>query len=200
MAESCQEYRVVVWAYCLMPNHAHLIAVPPSSDALRRAIGGAHVRYTREVNRREGWSGYLWQGRFASFPMDERHTVVAARYIELNPVRAGLVARAEEYRWSSARAHLIGRDDRLVSVSPLLSRMPKWAAFLGAGAQPDLADQLRSHSISGRPLGNDDFVGNVEQLLGRALKARRVGRPAGELGPSFGRDEPKRVRVPNFQK
>jgi putative transposase len=186
MAECCQEEGVEVWAYALMPNHAHLIAVPPSPDALRRAIGGAHVRYTREVNRREGWTGYLWQGRFASFPMDERHTLAAARYVELNPVRAALVRRAEDYRWSSARAHLVGRDDRLVSVRPLLSRMPEWAAFLAAGSQPHLGDQLHKHSISGRPLGTDDFVGNVEQLLGRALKARRVGRPAGGSGTTAG--------------
>jgi REP-associated tyrosine transposase len=182
MAEWCRKCGVQVWAYCLMPNHAHLVVVPPSKAALVDAIGGAHVRYTREVNRREGWTGYLWQGRFASFPMDDRHTVAAARYVELNPVRAGLVSRAEEYPWSSARAHLCGRDDGLVSVAPLLSRMSDWSAFLAAGVPPDLADQLHRHSITGRPLGTDEFVGNVERLLGRVLRPRKRGPRRNESG------------------
>ena len=108
MAEWCDRYRVQVWAYCLMPNHVHLIAVPASSDGLRGAIGEAHRRYTTVINRREGWRGHLWQGRFASYVMDDRYTLAAARYVELNPVRAGLVARAEDYPCSSARAHLLG--------------------------------------------------------------------------------------------
>lgn len=177
MSESCRKSGVDVWAYCLMPNHAHLVAVPRTPDALRRAIGEAHRRYTAEVNRREGWSGYLWQGRFASFPMDERYTLAAARYVELNPVRAGLVSHADEYRWSSARAHLLGRDDRLVSVAPLLARMPEWSTFVGTAPRPELDDELRRHSNTGRPLGTDEFVGKVERLLGRVLKPGTGGRP-----------------------
>jgi REP-associated tyrosine transposase len=115
LAEWCGRCGVEVWAYCLMPNHVHLIAVPGSPDALRRAIGEAHRRYTADINRREGWRGHLWQGRFASYVMDDRYTLAAARYVELNPVRAGLVARAEDYLWSSARAHLLGRNDCLVN-------------------------------------------------------------------------------------
>src|SRR6266550_2593947 len=101
MAESCRRYRVDIWAYCLMPNHVHLIAVPSTSDSLRRAIGEAHRRYTLEINGLREWRGYLWQGRFSSFVMDDRYTIAAARYIELNPVRAQLVLRAEDYPWSS---------------------------------------------------------------------------------------------------
>ena len=74
-----------------MPNHVHLIAVPQTSDALCLAIGEAHRRYTRHVNFRQGWRGHLWQGRFASFVMDEVHLLTAMRYVELNPVKAGLV-------------------------------------------------------------------------------------------------------------
>ena len=106
-----------MWAYCLMPNHVHLIAVPATEEALRLALGEAHRRYTRRVNFREGWRGHLWQGRFASFPLDNAHLYLAARYVELNPVRAGLVKRPEAYRWSSAGAHLRGRDDELVKAS-----------------------------------------------------------------------------------
>ena len=117
MAEWCQRYGVEIWAYCLMPNHAHLIAVPDSQDGLRRAIGEAHRRYTRRVNFREKWRGHLWQGRFASFVLDDYHLFAATRYVERNPVRAGLVDRPEDYHWSSAAAHLAGQDDRLVKVA-----------------------------------------------------------------------------------
>jgi putative transposase len=176
MSACCRKFGVDIWAYCLMPNHAHLIAVPRTPDSLRRAIGEAHRQYTLEINRREKWTGYLWQGRFASFPMDDRHTAAAARYVELNPVRAGLAGRAEEYAWSSARAHLLGVDDVLVSVAPLLSRIGDWRAFLGEGAGPDAFAQFRRHANTGRPLGTSEFVDDVERILGRALKPRKRGR------------------------
>lgn len=118
MATWCEKQAVQVWAYCLMPNHVHLIAVPKRADGLRRAIGEAHRRYTRYVNFREGWRGHLWQGRFASYVLDESHLLAAARYVELNPVRAGLATAPSDYRWSSAWAHLKGKDDGLVRVSP----------------------------------------------------------------------------------
>ncbi len=101
-----------------MPNHVHLIAVPQTADGLARAIGEAHRRYTRWINFREDWRGHLWQERFASFPMDEAHFLAVARYVETNPVAAGLVARPEEYQWSSARAHLAGQDDGFGKVEP----------------------------------------------------------------------------------
>ena len=81
----CTRERVEIWAYCLMPNHVHLIAVPETADGLRRAIGETHRRYTCEINEREDWRGYLWQGRFASFPMDQSYLLAAACYIELIP-------------------------------------------------------------------------------------------------------------------
>src|SRR5438045_9637812 len=77
MAESCRRFDVEIWAWCLMPNHVHMIAVPQTDDGLRWAIGEAHRKYTLAVNRREGWQGYLWQGRFSSFVMGERHLPAA---------------------------------------------------------------------------------------------------------------------------
>ena len=133
MAEWCGRCAVEIWAYCLMPNHVHLIATPKTQDGLRRAIGEAHRRYTRRVNGREDWTGHLWQGRFTSFPMDETHLLAAARYVELNPVRARLMKRAQDYPWSSARAHLAGGDDKLVKAGPLLALVGDWAGFLAAG-------------------------------------------------------------------
>jgi len=177
MAESCHRHGVAIWAYALMPNHSHLVAVPETADALRRAIGEAHRRYTLEVNKREGWTGCLWQGRFFSFVMDEPHTIAAARYIELNPVRAGLAGRADQYAWSSARAHLARQDDALVSVAPLLSRVDDWRAFLCEDAHTAIGDELRKHTTTGRPLGSDEFVSGLERLLGRMLRPRKPGPP-----------------------
>jgi putative transposase len=94
LAEWCRKCRVVIWAYCLMPNHVHLIAVPESEDALRLGIGDAHRRYSRMINFRNNWRGHLWQGRFASFPMDETYLLAAVRYVEMNPVVAGLTEEA----------------------------------------------------------------------------------------------------------
>jgi len=99
MGQWCGEHKVHVWAYCLMPNHVHWIVVPKTEDGLRRAIGEAHRRYTRRVNFREQWRGHLWQGRFASFVLDEPHLLACARYVELNPVRARLTAAPSKYRW-----------------------------------------------------------------------------------------------------
>ncbi|MFP6729383.1 MAG: transposase [Alphaproteobacteria bacterium] len=175
MAEWCAHYGVAIWAYCLMPNHVHLIAVPETEAALRQAIGEAHRRYTRRVNFREGWRGHLWQGRFASFPMDERHLLAAARYVELNPVRAGITKRPEDYLWSSAHAHLAGQDDRLVKVGPLLDAVGDWATFLAGGLDETERDALRRHENSGRPLGNDAFIGQLESILGRTLKKKNPG-------------------------
>ena len=118
MAEWCGTLDVEILAYCLMPNHVHLIAVPQSADGLRRAIGEVHRRYTRMINFREEWRGHLWQGRFASFVLDEPYLLTAARYVELNPVRARLVRAPSRYRWSSAAAHVRGKDSALVRLAP----------------------------------------------------------------------------------
>jgi putative transposase len=152
-----------------MPNHVHLIAVPETEDGLRRAIGEAHRRYTLRINSREGWRGYLWQGRFASFAMDERHLVAAARYVELNPVRAGLVERAAEYPWSSAAAHLRGVDDGLVKTRPLLDIVDDWRALLASATDYDF-ERFRRHERTGRPLGSADFIERIEKELGRSLR------------------------------
>ncbi len=128
--------------YCLLPNH-YLIVVPSSEEALARAIGEAHRRYTRQINFREKWRGYLWQGRFASFVMDEPYLLAAVRYVELNPVRAGLVLDAADWRWSSAKAPLSGRDDALVQVAPLLALVSDWRGFLYSAMPEEELRDLR---------------------------------------------------------
>ena len=175
MSEWCARHGVAIWAYCLMPNHVHLIAVPESEDGLRQAIGEAHRRYTRMINFREAWRGHLWQGRFASFPMDERHLLAAARYVELNPVRAGIAARPEDYRWSSASAHMSGQDDELVKASPLIEMVGDWEEFLSGGLDDHDAEILRRHERTGRPLGDEGFVGRLERTLERVLRRKKPG-------------------------
>ena len=175
MAEWCAHYGVAVWAYCLITNHVHLIAVPATEEALGLAVGEAHRRYTRHVNLREGWRGHLWQGRFASFPMDERTLLAAARYVELNPVRAGTTKRPEDYAWSSAKAHLAGRDDRLVKVGPLLDIAGDWATFLAGGLGEAECAALRQHERTGRPLGDERFIKRLETTLGLSLKKNKPG-------------------------
>ncbi len=175
LAAGCGAAKVAVWAYCLMPNHVHLILVPSDTDGLRAALGEAHRRYTRHVNFREGWRGYLWQGRFASFPMDEAYLLACARYVELNPVRAGLARRAGDWKWSSARAHLAGGDDGLMAAEPLLSLVPDWAAFLRQGLDEDDRDAIRAAERTGRPLGSDRFTKRLEKRLNRPLARRKPG-------------------------
>ena len=175
MAEWCGRHGVQVWAYCLMPNHVHLVAVPGTEDGLRKGIGEAHRRYTRRVNFREGWRGHLWQGRFASYPMDERYLWGAARYVEMNPVRAGLVKRPWDYPWSSARAHLSGADDRLVQVKPLLEMVQNWEGFLLVEPGDEEVGLLRRHERTGRPLGGEEFVKGLEKDTGRVLRRQQPG-------------------------
>src|SRR5512136_1140941 len=174
MAEWCQKCGVEIWAYCLMPNHVHLIAVPESEDGLRRGIGEAHRRYSRMINFRQDWRGHLWQGRFASFPMDESYLLAAARYVEMNPVRAHLAPDAASWPWSSAHAHLAGLDDKLVKVAPLLEMAGDWQLFLGAASDEEM-EKIRQHERSGRPLGSESFVERLESTLERLLKPGKPG-------------------------
>ena len=175
MSHWCKQEGVDIWAYCLMPNHVHLVAVPSTEQALRRGIPEAHRRYSRRINFREGWRGHLWQGRFASFPMDDDPLYLATRYVELNPVRAGLANVPEGWRWSSAAAHLAGCDDRLVKVEPLLEAFGDWREFLATGIEDEALDLVRRHERSGRPLGDAGCVERLEKLVGRRLRPGKRG-------------------------
>lgn len=176
MKSACARHGVHIWAYCLMPNHVHLIAVPDRCDGLARAIGQAHLRYTRYINEREGWRGYLWQGRFASFVMDEGHALTAMRYVELNPVRAGLSDSPAAWPWSSARAHLTGNDDPLVcNVRDMIDYVGDWKRYLALDADEEEILRLRTHARTGRPLGDAAFIGRLERSLGRLLAKRKPG-------------------------
>jgi putative transposase len=175
MAEGCAKRGVEVWAYCLMPSHVHLVAVPRKANGLRLAIGEAHRRYARWFNARMGWDGHLWQDRFGSFPMDEGHLLSAVRYVELDPVGAGLARTPRAYRWSSARAHLAGQDDALVTVAPMLGRVEDWRAFLLGRLESESVELIEAHARTGRPLGGEGFVARLESKLKRTLRRGRPG-------------------------
>ena len=177
LAEECEEAAVAVWAWCLMPNHVHLVLVPACPEGLARAAGRVHHRYTVAINKREGWTGHLWQARFASFVMDERHLLACARYVELNPVRARLVLRPEDWGWSSARAHLDGASDGLADPAPLLERWPDWRSVLDSGLDEATCSAIRARERSGHPLGSGRFVETLCERAGRPLAPRRPGRP-----------------------
>ncbi len=171
-----QSARVEVLAYCLMPNHIHAIVVPGDTQGLARLFGTAHHRYARYINNRHGWQGHLWQERFHSFVMDENHLLAAVRYVELNPVRAGLCGRAEDWCWSSVHAHLGIAVDDLVSPSPVLEQISDWYAYLGQTVNNDLFDDLREHTRTGRPAGDEEFLKRLEEMTGRRVRRRKPGR------------------------
>ena len=181
VAEACAANRVRCLAWCLMPNHVHLILVPATADGLRSALSDAHRRYSRRINFAHGWTGYLWQGRFASYPMEEAHLMTAIRYVELNPVRARLAARAEDWPWSSARAHIDGRADGLTDLAAMAGVHRNWRAMLREGLEagdlsPDEAATIEMHARTGRPWGDEAFVAELEARTGRRLAKRKPGR------------------------
>jgi putative transposase len=162
-----------------MENHVHLIAVPRYAWSLTRGIGEANRKYASTVNIRENWRGHLWQERFASYPLDERHLFKAVRYIERNPVMAGIVSRAEHYAWSSAKAHVDKTNDPILSNSYLLAGIEDWSSFLKEElGETDIA-QIQDHESSGRPLGKESFVRDIEVITGRFLLPRKRGRKKG---------------------
>lgn len=165
-----------VWAYCLMPNHVHIILTPTDADGLRRTFGELHRRYTGYVNARRRATGHLWQGRFGSVAMDEAHFVTALRYVALNPVRARLVERAEDWRWSSTRALIAGVDNHVVTVAPALERVGDFAAFLGEEFDEALDyGALRRAESVGRPVGSKEWLMEMEARTGKTLAPRKRG-------------------------
>jgi len=179
LAVGCRAARTACWAYCLMPNHVHLVLVPEMESGLCEALAEVHRHYSRMINSRYGWRGHLWQERFHSFPMDEKYLLATVRYVELNPVRAGMVNSADEWLWSSACAHLYQRQDVLLNSSPVLDSITDWHAYLQNGSSDAGLERLRRHTRTGRPLGSDDFLDLAERATGRELRPGRPGRKPG---------------------
>ena len=167
---------VDIWAYCLMPNHLHLVAVPQRKESLAILLRVTHHRYALRVNAMHGWQGHLWQERFFSTVMDDAHLLAAVRYVELNPVRAGLCKRADDWRWSSVHAHLNDAPDNLVTTFVMRDRICDWYKYLSEDSSPEQLESLRQSTKTGRPVGSDEFVGRLEDLTGRRLRRQKPGR------------------------
>jgi putative transposase len=140
-----------------------------------RPSPASHRRYTGAINARFQWTGHLFQGRFGAVVMDEPHLLAATRYIALDPVAAGLVSRAEDWPWSSARAHLAGEDDELVTVAPLRALIPDFAALLTAPADLATTARIERAPTIGRPLGAPEWIAALERQLGRRLAPGKPG-------------------------
>lgn len=181
LREQVRHHGVRLLGYCLMSNHVHLVAIPERTDSLARALGQLHGCYAWRFNRRYRRSGHLWQNRFYSCPLARTHLWRALLYVDMNPVRAGLVHDAPAYPWSSAAAHSRGHDASGLLDSAEWSELDpggEWPEFLAArtlGLAEAMA--LREATYRGRPFGEGAFVSRLEAELGRCLQAKPRGRP-----------------------
>ena len=194
LAHHCRKASVRIAGYCLMGNHVHLIVIPPTQTGLATALGQTHGDYARWLNIRRGEVGHLWQNRFYSCPLDERHRWEALRYVELNPVRAGLVRAAWEWPWSSAAAHVIGMDRAgLLDTADWETRWGaiRWRDVLEQGVE-DAAflERIREATRTGRPAASVEFTVELEARVQRRLRPKKRGpkvrAESGEAELSFG--------------
>jgi len=183
LMEHCGKYGLDVLAYCLMTNHVHIIAIPKKEDSLAKAIGQAHLRYTQYINRMHKRSGHLWEGRFYSCALDDKGFWLAAKYIELNPVRAKICRVPWQYDWSSCAAHVDKKEsaDLLnISIWNKMISANQWRNELANGIDDKQMDRIRLSTHTGRPLGTDSFISKLEKLLGRRVRPLPIGRPRNE--------------------
>ncbi|PKN65669.1 MAG: transposase [Deltaproteobacteria bacterium HGW-Deltaproteobacteria-12] len=174
--EETERFDVEILSWCLMNNHVHFIAVPQQETSLANGFGTAHKRYTRMKNFADGARGYLFQGRFGSCVLDERHLLAAVRYVEANPVRAGIARFAWYYPWSSAAFHVGDVDtDFLVKDRSLLGLVDDWRVYL-CNDQDLPTEKIRKATRTSRPAGDDCFIEKMEQLTGRSLGKQKPGR------------------------
>ena len=180
LRERAEEYGLEILGYCLMTNHIHLVARPRDSESLAKGVGRTHFRYTQYINRRHGRSGHLWEGRFHSCALDKPHFWAAMRYVEQNPVRAKIERNAWDYTWSSAAAHIGGKDaSALLDISAWHKIMTAadWRKLLRRRVTRDDTKALQHSTHRGWPLATDKAVSKFERLLGRRLRPLPIGRP-----------------------
>ena len=185
LQDYARRYDLQILAYCWMPNHTHLVCVPGRQDALARTLGRTHADFARHFNISRQSCGHVWQARFFSCPLDRLHLWRAMAYVERNPVRAGLVADAWDYYWSSAAAHCGFRAG-----DPLCASFAAWQDDYGAGRWHDVlnssiaeeaaAQRIREATRCGWPLGSAAFVRDLEQRAQRRLHPLPSGRPKKE--------------------
>lgn len=184
VGESCAKWKVRVWAYCLMPNRVHLVVQPASTNALARALGEAHRRYSKKVNEKIGRAGRLWHARFSSCALQAGWLPKAMRFVERTPVDSGMLPNVGDYPWCSATARLKGGDDPM-GVKGLPQGVRNWPNYVNKTNDEEDQKVLVAHERTGRPIGDSEWVIGLEGELGRRLRPRKRGRkpknkPAGE--------------------
>ena len=179
LSRYANRYHISIWAYCLMGNHIHLLAVPETEIALSRGIGLTNLMYTQHLNRKLKQSGRIWQNRFSSCVVEnDQYLWSVARYIERNPLKVALARSAELYRWSSAKAHIIGTNDPLLDATPWLSPQARsaYAEFV-RDEDKETDNAIRRATRTGRPYGTDQFIDQLELRLNQPLRPKKPGRP-----------------------
>lgn len=190
LQEYVTHYGIAIWAYCLMPNHVHLICVPKTKCALARALNTLHMRYAQYYNGKRETQGRLWRPRFMSCVLDDSSVREEVRFIENNPIRWGLAERGEDYTWSSARAHVTGEPDPVLTDNFFLSaEIPDWPGYLACGGDEAVVGRTRARLKTGRPSGGAAFVRTLETIVGRRLGALPRGRPRKVKIPSSNQQE-----------
>ena len=187
LAEACTRYRVALHAYVLMTNHAHLLMTPERADGISRLMQSLGRRYVQYVNRIYRRTGTLWESRHKANLVDaDGYLLACYRYIELNPVRAGMVSHPAGYAWSSYRAHAYNDPDPTLAEHPCFralghtpeDRATAYRELFRTELHPALVRDIRTAAVFSAPLGNARFRRQVERALGRTLGYAARGRPA----------------------
>lgn len=175
---ACVEHGVSIRSYALMTNHVHLVAVPKDVDSISRTLHDAHTLYSGYFNGKYGFVSHVWQSGPDYSAMDEAYMWNAVRYVERNPVRAGMVVCAEDYLWSSAAAHCGLRDDILLAEDfPPPGVIRDWSEWLRVDHREEEIKVIRQHLSTGRPWGTPDFIHELEAITGQCLNQSPRGRP-----------------------
>jgi putative transposase len=174
-----KEKEIAILAYCLMENHVHLLVIPQEEEALAKMMQGVALCYTQYFNRKEGRTGRLWECRYQSTVIDgERYLWAVSKYIESNPVRAGIAKRPEDYSYSSAKAHILGRQNPLLK-EPLFDKdeINQYRKLMKSEEDKKVIEEIRNQTRLGKPLGDEGFLESLSERLGYSLSFRPKGRP-----------------------
>ena len=175
-----KKYKLSIVAYCLMDNHVHFIAIPRKDDSLAKVFSISHMRYSQYFNKKKKASGHLWQGRFYSCVMDDDYLVTALRYVERNPVRAGIVRKPWQWKWSSAGEH-VGQRNGIIDIENITTLIDtsdeEWKDYIDLAENREEVENIRKHTLLGRPLGTEDFIAKLGKRLGKVLSVLPRGRP-----------------------
>lgn len=184
LEEYSKKSSLSILAYCLMPNHVHIIGIPAARESLAKTFHQTHTKYSQYFNKKLNTKGHLWQGRFYSCVLDEQHLIAALKYVERNPVRAGLIKEPWEWKWSSASAHVAMNNNRIILLTDVFSIINmnhnQWKQFISNAEENEDYKKIKSYTLTGRPLGSKEFVRGLELKYHKKLIALPRGRPFNE--------------------